>query len=520
MNIVQHRALSEKWNALISEQRKILRIAFCGRFKSGKTSLLNLLLDLDLPVKAVTATGTVTRIQYGIENQVEFKDGVRKIVSKKELDDFIKIKRKDIDGISRSEAVTAFVGSQNVLMNKGNVEFWDTPGLDDDKELQKITIDAINNCDVVVFVLDALQYMSSSEKNFLTEKLKKFVGTNIIVVVNRMDMIPFENQHEVINSAQDDLRYFGNGICGYGPVFTSASPIAHDIDLLKSRIVKMCESERNRTKGINIARKAKIFSMAQSWRKALMETHNDIDKLVQLETKKQKDFLEQLTLKHNSVELNFTKNISSIIANIESIDYWENILGVVKDSQNWEKNYVSLSTSVMQNEMNKLFHRIRKTAETTIDSDEYPHCFPLPAINTDLIWQNMDWGHDFNVDNATGMMAGVAAGAVAGSFVPGVGTAIGAFAGFLIGIARDVSKDSNAKTEFQNSCISNTIREYNKKPCLIAKAQVKFFQEEVLKNMEVDFNNRKCYLSNEMNDLLEHKSEIQQYIHSLDSFTL
>ena len=56
------KAICSYQSRLACEGNRPMRIAICGKFKSGKTSLLNLLLGLDLPVRAITATKLITRI--------------------------------------------------------------------------------------------------------------------------------------------------------------------------------------------------------------------------------------------------------------------------------------------------------------------------------------------------------------------------------------------------------------------------------------------------------------------------
>lgn len=61
-----------------------MRIAVCGKFKSGKTSLLNLLLGIVLPVRAVTAAKLVTQIEKGTLSFQESDDAKRMQISPQE----------------------------------------------------------------------------------------------------------------------------------------------------------------------------------------------------------------------------------------------------------------------------------------------------------------------------------------------------------------------------------------------------------------------------------------------------
>lgn len=76
----------------------------CGKFKSGKTSLLNLMLGTDLPVKSTTATGIITKVIYGKASAVKMKDGEIKSTPRQELYDYISVVDKNLDGITISDA--------------------------------------------------------------------------------------------------------------------------------------------------------------------------------------------------------------------------------------------------------------------------------------------------------------------------------------------------------------------------------------------------------------------------------
>lgn len=76
----------------------------CGKFKSGKTSLLNLMLGTDLPVKSTTATGIITKVIYGKASAVKMKDGEIKSTPRQELYDYISVVDKNLDGITIGDA--------------------------------------------------------------------------------------------------------------------------------------------------------------------------------------------------------------------------------------------------------------------------------------------------------------------------------------------------------------------------------------------------------------------------------
>lgn len=212
------------------KQRSSMKIAICGKFKSGKTSLINLLFGLDLPVQAVTATKLVTQIEKGECCYSILEDGTRVEITAEERDQLI-LGTIDAD---IGQPVRIAVGCDSKLLGEaGEVEIWDTPGLEDTPELTEITMQALEQCDLAILIFDANKFGSWCEKMTL-EKLQDMLGGNVVYVINRIDLLnTAEDLAYVQRSANYLLEDYGNDIVGYGKtLFTSASPEAPDIGAL------------------------------------------------------------------------------------------------------------------------------------------------------------------------------------------------------------------------------------------------------------------------------------------------
>ena len=171
---------------LQKDDHHAVRIAFCGKFKSGKSSLLNLLLGTRLPVKSTTATGSVTKIVYGRYSAIKKEDGTLQSIPAEEIGTYISIRGKDLDGVTTSDVQYAYIASRSKLLKRGKVEFWDTPGLEDDPKLSQVTMDALEKCDMVVYVMHANQVLSQYEKRHMP-KLHMKMGGIILFVENHKD---------------------------------------------------------------------------------------------------------------------------------------------------------------------------------------------------------------------------------------------------------------------------------------------------------------------------------------------
>lgn len=165
------------------------RVAFCGVFSAGKSSLINALLrcEYKLPTGINPITKIVTRIKYGRELSCSyFHNGNKKKLEKNETVKIIKGEVKLPKGCSE---VTLELPAEIL---KENIEFLDTPGFDDEMggELEYMSRRAIMNADMVVLCCSALQLGKIMERELITE-LESAAG-NFCMVVTRVDCLNTE----------------------------------------------------------------------------------------------------------------------------------------------------------------------------------------------------------------------------------------------------------------------------------------------------------------------------------------
>lgn len=158
-------------------------VSFTGRFKTGKSSLINALLGADiLPTKATTATSIVTRIFYGetprcrVVSEMEDKE-----ISIEEGKDMI-LNYKVTD----TEKPVEVIFEMPVPWLKNNIELRDTPGMDDSSQngkLEKIALNALKDTDLCVCVYDACTMISEKERS-RTQRIYSMMSGNLIYAVN------------------------------------------------------------------------------------------------------------------------------------------------------------------------------------------------------------------------------------------------------------------------------------------------------------------------------------------------
>lgn len=189
-------------------------VSFVGRFKTGKSSLINALLGMDiLPTKDTTATTVITRIVYGPTTCAYVREhGDLRPVSIREAQEVIlNHKVSDVDN------TPDVIFELPVDWLKGNIELRDTPGMDDSAQnglLEKIALNALVDTDLCVLVYDACQFISAKERE-ITMKAQEQLGGNIVFAVNRTNLLnSIEGLNQVEKMAKTVFSDMGNNLVG------------------------------------------------------------------------------------------------------------------------------------------------------------------------------------------------------------------------------------------------------------------------------------------------------------------
>lgn len=176
------------------------RISLCGRFNAGKSALINAMLQSKVVIsRPISSTGVITRVYYC---PTESYSLIKNINGNEEVLSFSVDQLKDVtikDNFNKSENVKDIIRVDIGLANeflKGNIELFDTPGLDDpDCRMSEITMKHLEHSDFIIFVVDALQLKDLNE---LLMKYYKRLGKNVIFVANKMDAIEEEKDKQEI----------------------------------------------------------------------------------------------------------------------------------------------------------------------------------------------------------------------------------------------------------------------------------------------------------------------------------
>jgi ribosome biogenesis GTPase A len=170
-----------KWYQL--EQMSWLKdkcvVGIMGRYSTGKTTLMNSLLKLNLPTDSEANTALPTYIAYGKQTEFRILDANGEI--KKIPESMIKMLDHEYSGnFPFSKIIQYIVLNQHAeLLRK--ISFLDTPGISKDERDLHLTASVIDQCDVIFWLVSAMngQLDAQTEIPFL----KKYIANENLYII-------------------------------------------------------------------------------------------------------------------------------------------------------------------------------------------------------------------------------------------------------------------------------------------------------------------------------------------------
>ncbi len=206
----------------------VFRLLVLGDMKRGKSTFLNALIGENLlPADVNPCTALLTVLRYGEQKTVTvyFKNGKRP-----EHLDFPTFKQRYT--IAPEEAKTleqekklafpdvsyAVVEYPLPLLEKG-IEIVDSPGLNDTEARNEMSLNYINNCHAILFVLRAGQPVTLEERRYL-ENYIKGRGLTVFFLINAWDeirkgLIDPEDAEELQEAEEKLRRVFQTNLAAY-----------------------------------------------------------------------------------------------------------------------------------------------------------------------------------------------------------------------------------------------------------------------------------------------------------------
>lgn len=188
-------------------EEHMFKVGIMGEFKRGKSTVINALLGKKIvpaDILPCTATPNYIRWDSAPRAEVHFIDGTVKEVSVDQLEHYVtKI-------TTESEEMAATVSHSVVFYPcafcQNGVEIVDTPGLNDDERMTRISEEIIPTLDAIIMVLAPDSPFSESEANFVRNKVFTSDLSRIIFVLNKIDNIDEEDRPRMLRAIREKIE--------------------------------------------------------------------------------------------------------------------------------------------------------------------------------------------------------------------------------------------------------------------------------------------------------------------------
>lgn len=188
MKMEENRKDLEKIRTKLAEHR--FAVGVMGEFKRGKSTVINSLLEKEImPSDILPCSATMNRVTYDMHPHVvlHMRDGSTKDISVDRLASYVT--KLTGENESRAAGVDEAIVYYPCRFCQNGVDIVDTPGLNDDERMNKISEEVIPKLDAVIMVLTPDNPFSMSEAEFVRSKLMTSDLSRLIFLVNKIDQV-------------------------------------------------------------------------------------------------------------------------------------------------------------------------------------------------------------------------------------------------------------------------------------------------------------------------------------------
>jgi ribosome biogenesis GTPase A len=192
-----------------------------GEFNHGKSTLINALLGLTdpwatgaspeqsateplLPVGITPTTAVLALIRHGerVVSEAVFEDGRREIIDQDKLADWLTVAGAQ----ARNESLSHVEIEHPAPFLRESITVVDTPGVNDINEQRAdITYGYVPRADAALFLLDATQILTASERRFIEERILRSCRERLVFVVSKADLLNDADLEEATQFARQHL---------------------------------------------------------------------------------------------------------------------------------------------------------------------------------------------------------------------------------------------------------------------------------------------------------------------------
>ncbi|MCM1087145.1 MAG: dynamin family protein [Muribaculaceae bacterium] len=203
--------LKESQKAIEDSRHKLtshkFSVGIMGEFKRGKSTVINALLGREImPADVLPATATMNRVTYDLKPhaQVIKNDGSVIEVPVDKIADYV-TKTND-DNARRAEMVDEAIVYYPCQFCQNGVDIVDTPGLNDDERMDKISEEIVPKLDAVIMVIVPDAPFSKSEAEFVRNKLMGSDLGRLLFLVNRIDTIRPKDRERAVDGIKRKIQ--------------------------------------------------------------------------------------------------------------------------------------------------------------------------------------------------------------------------------------------------------------------------------------------------------------------------
>lgn len=183
------------------------QVAVVGEFNRGKSSLINALLGMRiLPEDITPTTATINRIVYSQTpySRLELHSGESVEVPIDSLKKYVTKLSESAQAVS-GKVKEAVIGYPTVFC-RNNIAILDTPGLNESEDMDALTYETAEGCDVLIYAINAQYSFSESE----SVEVCRFLGSpnvhHMVFTVGFIDMIPICERERVLKSIKSRIK--------------------------------------------------------------------------------------------------------------------------------------------------------------------------------------------------------------------------------------------------------------------------------------------------------------------------
>lgn len=181
-------------------------VGVMGEFRRGKSTVINSLLgEKVMPSDIRPCSATMNRVTYGQEKKavINMRDGRCKDISIEELPKYVtKLEEYNDMAAAVDEAIVYYPSH----FCKDGVDIIDTPGLNDDERMNKVSQEIVPKLDVMIMTLIPDSPFSISEARFVRDTLLTEDLSKMIFLVNKIDSVDEDDREILLSETQKRIR--------------------------------------------------------------------------------------------------------------------------------------------------------------------------------------------------------------------------------------------------------------------------------------------------------------------------